>query len=77
MMYARVPPSEPPTSSGNGTPGRPSSTIVFHVSSGKRWFSSMSCAWGASSFCAKSATISRTIVCSSVRSKAWRMAGSS
>src|SRR5262245_16139429 len=58
-------------------PGRPSSTISFQVSVGKRWFSSISAARGATFSFANSRTISWTMRCSSVRSKECLISGSS
>ena len=69
-------PPEPPTSSLNGMPGSPSSTIFFHVSTGKRCEASISAASGATSVRANSRTMSRIMSCCSDRSSPCWIEGS-
>ena len=59
---------EPPYSSGNGRPNRPSSPIASTVSTGKMCSRSHVSAWGATSLSAKSRTTLRKASCSGLRS---------
>ena len=60
---------EPPYSSGNGRPNRPSSPMASTVSTGKVWVRSHSSAKGAISRSAKSRTTLRNCSCSGERSR--------